>query len=421
VALRTTPVRVDGNAGATDWVAVSTGFTHACGVRSGGALHCWGRNDSGEFGNGTERSSFETATPGRVAGTTRWLSVSGGNGHSCGVRADHTLWCWGNNYAGVLGVGGNVPLAMAPVRVGAATNWAQVFAGFEHTCGVRTSGALYCWGDNTAGQLGNGTTTDRSTPTRVGTATGWLRVTGGYDHTCAVRTTGTLYCWGSNADGQLGVGTTDNKPHSTPVRVGTATGWSAVAAGYSYNCAVRTTGTLYCWGSNFAGQLGNGTTTARPAPTRVGTATGWKAVAAGISDTCAVRTTGTLYCWGDGLAPRTSGGTAPTMPVRIGTATGWVAVAVGDGHACATRTTGTVYCWGSNRRGQVGSDTSGYVYVPTRVGTATGWAVPTAGWGHSCVLRTSGTVYCWGDNTDGQLGVVVPGSVVYAAGLIQGE
>ncbi|GAB1692584.1 Ig-like domain-containing protein [Krasilnikovia sp. M28-CT-15] len=188
-------------------------------------------------------------------------------------------------------------------------------------------------------------------------AVSWRSVEAGFLNTCATRTDGTLWCWGANRRGELGDGTTIAR--STPVQVGTATTWDTVSAGHSHTCATRTEGTLWCWGDNSYGQLGDGTTTRRDTPVQIGAGDTWNAVSAGDAHTCATRAEGTLWCWGDNYDGELGDGTNTSRytPVQVDTVTTWDSVSAGWHHTCATRTDGTLWCWGSNGAGEIG-DTS---------------------------------------------------------------
>jgi alpha-tubulin suppressor-like RCC1 family protein len=349
---------------------------------------------------------------GHHATTAVVQSVSAGGLHTCAVKTDHTLWCWGSNFYGQLG-DGTTTNRTAPVQVsGHATDWAAVTAGASHTCAVRTDHTLWCWGLNGDGEFGNGTTTDSPVPVQVGGhAADWAAVTAGTGNTCAVKTDHTLWCWGYNPDGQVGDGSTTGR--TVPVQVsGHAADWAAVtagAAGASDTCAVRTNGTVWCWGDNTYDQLGGSTTTGSPVPVQVsGHATDWAAVTAGGDHTCAVKTDHTLWCWGLNNDDQLGDGNATESPVPVqvsGHAADWAAVTAGGIHTCAVKTDHTLWCWGDNTYGQVGDGSTTTRTVPVQVsGHAADWAAVTAGLFHTCAVKTDGTLWCWGWNPDGQLG-----------------
>jgi len=211
----------------------------------------------------------------------------------------YAAYAWGDNSSGQLGNGATINQS-APVQVGTNTHWASIAAGLWHTVAVRTDGTLWAWGGNSFGELGDGTTTDRHAPVQVGTDTHWASVAAGSWEstdvgawTVAVKTDGTLWAWGDNSFGELGDGTTTGR--NAPVRVGTDTHWAQVSAGAQHTVAVKTDGTLWAWGNNGSGQLGDGTTTEQHAPVPVGTDTNWVQVSAGSGYTVAVRTDGTLW------------------------------------------------------------------------------------------------------------------------------
>ncbi len=337
-----------------------------------------------------------------------WSTVSAGSEHTCGVRTDHTLWCWGDNSAGQLGLGDRTTHAV-PSRVGTESNWAQVSAGGlygDYTCAVRTDKTLWCWGDNFAGKLGLGDTRNRVVPSRVGTRSDWAQVSAGSYHTCAVRTDNTLWCWGVNFAGQLGLG--DRTTRAVPSRVGTRSDWAQVSVGSYHTCAVRTNNSLWCWGYNYVGELGLGDRTTRTLPRRVGTRSSWAQVSAGSSHTCAVRTNNTLWCWGDNYVGKLGLGdtTTRTVPRRVvGTRSDWAQLSAGSGHTCATRFDHTFWCWGGNGLGQLGLGDTEDRTVPEMVGTRSDWDYVSAGELHTCGVRADNTLWCWGDNGAGQLGL----------------
>jgi alpha-tubulin suppressor-like RCC1 family protein len=261
------------------FASMAPGGSHTCGVRApDGAVACWGDNSLGQLGLGdtTARTSPQVVP---LASPARRLTA--GYEHSCAVLMDGSLWCWGDNSEGQLGLNDayGSPNASSPTRVGQATDWLTVSGGQGHTCGIRAPGTMWCWGRNTSYELGLGTVQpiQLRAPTQVGTLSDWVYVELGQDDACAVRKDGSLWCWGDGTSGQLA-----SPPGlvMAPTQVGTDTDWTTVATDAFSTCALKATGALYCWGRNAEGQLGLGDTTDRTSPTVTGSdaSFGWVAV-----------------------------------------------------------------------------------------------------------------------------------------------
>jgi alpha-tubulin suppressor-like RCC1 family protein len=333
---------------------------NTCVIAPDGSLWGWGWNPTGALGLG---DTMDRDRPERV-GTASWVAVDSGGEHACGIQTDGSLWCWGENDDGELGIGmatGNRP---SPQRAGTDTDWAQLEAGANYVCAVKAGGTLWCWGRGRRGQLGLGLTNQRSSPTQVGTDTDWAQVSARTNHTCATKTDGSLWCWGSNNAGELGFVTSLGSA-STPQRVGTDRDWAHVSAGgtlgtlpvgfvYGFTCAIKTDGSLWCWGENAAGQLGLGGAMDRDTPTRVGADNDWTLVHTGAFHACAVKA-GALYCWGDNTDGQLglSGG-ARDVPTRVGTDMDWATVGAAYQHTCAIKTDDSIWCWGTDTDGELG-------------------------------------------------------------------
>jgi alpha-tubulin suppressor-like RCC1 family protein len=418
---RSTPVTTF--AGGTDWKQVSGGYRYTAAIKTDGTLWTWGRNTSGQLGNNTIINRFTPVTT--FAGGTNWKQVSGGYGHTAAIKTDGTLWTWGANTSGELGRNPDTSSRLTPVTTFAGgTNWADtattdpaelytLSCGGRHTAAIKTDGTLWTWGLNGYGQLGDNTSNAaRSTPvTTFAGGTNWKQVSGGGRHTAAIKADGTLWTWGLNASGQLGNNTSTARSTPVTTRVG-GTDWKQVAGGRSHTAAIKTDGTLWTWGLNSYGQLGINTSTARSVPvTTFAGGTNWKQVSGGYRNTAAIKTDGTLWTWGfnyyGAIGDNTSAAnTARTTPVTtFAGGTNWKQVACGGYHIVAIKTDGTLWTWGLGTSGQLGDNTSTDRSTPvTTFAGGTNWKQVSCGGYHTAAIKTDGTLWTWGRNTAGQLG-----------------
>jgi len=305
----------------TNWSSVSSLSNNSTvAIKSNGTLWSWGRNATGHLGLG---NTTDYSSPKQVGALTNWLSVSGGLNSALAVKTDGTLWAWGSNGSGQLGVG-DITNRSSPAQVGALTGWSSVSIGYLHTAAIKTDGTLWMWGINSYGRLGLGNTTDYSSPKQVGSLTTWLRAVASNYHTAAIKNDGTLWAWGKNSSGQLGQGNTTN--YSSPKQVGALTAWSSVVVGYNHNIALKTDGTLWGWGVGYNGQLGLGNTTDYSSPKQVGALTNWLSIVAGYINSAAIKTDNTWWTWGNNEYGQLGQGntTNRSSPVQIGTSTNWL-------------------------------------------------------------------------------------------------
>jgi len=343
---------------------VTLGMQNTCALRADSSLWCWGSNSYGQIHLSSTSSRL---TPVQVPGAA-WGQVASGQTHSCAVRVDGTLSCWGNNASGQLGAA-TVGLNMVQAEV-AGGPWQSVSTGSYQTCAIKADNTLWCWGDNTNGQLGVGDTLQKNSPTQV-VGQGFGQVSTNYLHSCAVKLDGTLWCWGLSTD--LQVGDSSLSSYMVPSQVA-GTNWAQVTTGLYHTCAIKKDSTLWCWGGNYSGQLGTATipvinTSKTSAAVQITDAT-WKSVSAGQSHTCAITIDGSLWCWGSNSQGQLGDKTQAlkNTPVNIVVAgVSWAAVAAGATHTCALAVGGSLWCWGDNTAGQLGIGSNELHTSPARV------------------------------------------------------
>jgi alpha-tubulin suppressor-like RCC1 family protein len=346
--------------GAGAFSVVSAGGAHTCATTHSGTLYCWGANSSGQVGVGTV---IDYARPVLVAASAN--SVSAGGSHSCAIVAG-VLYCWGLNDDGQLGDGSKT--ARSRPTAASVSSWpvGSVIAGGSHTCGGFNDDpwdygeSTTCWGNNAQGQLG-----------ALANTSMFALVAGGA-HTCGTDygPSHTLYCWGSNANGQLGV-VTSIQSSATPHWVGPLSENGALTAGRAHTCAsltIESNSGLFCWGLNDDGQLGDGTTTQRTIPVLVRGGP-FSSATAGGAHTCALTSAGRAYCWGANDHGQLGDGTTTkrTSPVLVAGGLSFMSLSAGGSHTCGV-TVGGLYCWGANGRGQLGNGTISDSAMPVRVG-----------------------------------------------------
>jgi len=406
-------------------VSVDAGAEFTCAVLADGSARCWGANFFGQLGRGTTG-----------AGTSQGSAVLGGGGsfaardvatgraHSCIVRGNGTVSCWGLNQHGQLGDGSTNTVRLTAVNVNPLsplTGAVAVAAGDSHTCALLANGTARCWGTNDSAQLGSaGGPGDSPTPVTVLNLSNAVSLTAGTFHTCALLANGTVSCWGTNFDGQVGQSQTGFFSFGSPVPVAGVSNAVAIAAGSSHTCALLANGSARCWGSNLNGELGRRDCRifgcpANSTPDGVASLSGAVAITAGLNSTCALRADGTGACWGHGESGELGDGTLVTSRTLIGAPfalSGTVAVGAGRVHTCGLAAGGGAFCWGDNSHGQLGDGTTTSRSLPTAVTTRpTFLVVPlgrttqiATGDFHTCALQAHGGVLCWGDNDFGQLG-----------------
>ncbi|MBU6335965.1 MAG: RCC1 repeat-containing protein, partial [Chloroflexi bacterium] len=345
-------------------VQIAAGGAHSCALTSAGGVWCWGLNWNGQIGDGTTTNRL---TPVAVSGLGSGVrAIALGDSHSCALTSGGAVLCWGSNNNGELGDGTLVERRTTPVAVRTLGSGVQAIAAGGSgsngsSCALLGSGAVRCWGANAFGQLGDGSTTDRRAPVAVSTLnSGVQAIDVGGSHACALTGLGVFVCWGDNTFGQLGDGSTNSS--SVPVAVSLVSRGSAISAGEAHTCAVNRDGAVFCWGRNHIGQLGDGTTADRRTRRLVsGMTSGMTAVAAGARHSCALTSGGAVRCWGRNQSGQLGDGSGADRSVPVALpllGSGVRALAAGSEHSCALTTAGAVFCWGYNVVGAVGDGTT---------------------------------------------------------------
>ena len=424
--------------------SVASKFFDTCALSSDGQAYCWGNNGSGQLGTGdtlaylvpqrvaSYLAGYKTGVPGKTS-----IAVAGGAYHTCAIASDNNAYCWGYDSNGQLGDGttNNVnPTTISAVDTSGVLSGKTIRAissALYHTCAIASDNQAYCWGMGLGGKLGNNSTTQSTVPVAVDTSGVFsgktvLSIATGPGTNCAIASDNQAYCWGSNTYGQIGDGTSGTN-YLVPSAVDTSGVLSgktikAISIGTTHTCAIASDNKAYCWGGNSNGQIGDGTTgTNRLVPVAVSTSgvlagKTLVSISAGAYHTCVVDSNGAAYCWGTGGSGRLGNNSTSdsNVPVAVNTAGALsgktiLSISAGHYHTCAIASDNQAYCWGSNTNGQLGNNSTTQSTVPVAVNTPSYLSGKTilsisAGDSHNCELASDNQLYCWGYNIYSQLG-----------------
>ncbi|MCB9064973.1 MAG: HYR domain-containing protein [Chitinophagales bacterium] len=353
----TSPIQV--GTAPTDWIDVKSGNYYGLGIKADGSLWAWGQNIFGQLGDNTTTTRKD---PVRIGTDNDWVKVAPGRYHSVALKADGTLWAWGQNTDGQVG-DGTTTTRKAPVKIGTSTDWVDIAAGVQHTLAIKSDGTLWAWGNNGNSRLGDGTTTGRTTPVQIGTSKNWVSVSAGNVHSMALQADGSLWGWGSNSNGQLGDGSTTNS--TTPKKITANMNnniWVSVETAFEHSIGLQSDGSLWAWGNNSQGQLGDGTTQTRTSPRHIALGINdWVAISSPARHGTARRGDGTVWAWGVNSNGELGDGTTTdrTSPVQCGSDGGWAHHSAGYGHTQLVKPQRQQICGvGRNHYGQLGHGTT---------------------------------------------------------------
>lgn len=348
------------------FTSIHNGWAHACVLAKSGEVSCWGNNLAGQVGiPGTDNSTV----PVPVIGLSGVHQLSAGDSATCAVSDGH-VHCWGACANGQRGDGTICDGNPSPSTVSKLSDASAVTVGRTHVCAVRAAGTVACWGLDDHGQVGEPTLTEQDTPFDVPDLMGIVELALGFSHTCALDGSGRVFCWGDDSYGQLGDGGSVDQVVPTRAKVDDV---AHIAAGFHHTCAVRLDGTAWCWGENSVGQLGNGSTMNSSLPVQAGdlsdltgiSVSGYATIGE-VGHTCARGSTGTVWCWGDNMFGEL--GNASTQeehaPIEVPGVHDALEVSSGAKDSCVRRGDSTVWCWGANDSGELGNGGTGESHVP---------------------------------------------------------
>lgn len=351
--------------------------------------YAWGYNDFGQMGIG---NNIHQSVPVKTGANISWRVLAAGGYFTMGISDKGNLYTWGRNNWAQLGNGFSFTNEYSPIMIGSDTDWDTIVGGGYHAMALKTDGSLYTWGSNEFLQVGSGVYYAQSTPRRLGSDNDWVTIAAGGTHSMALKADGRLFVWGRNAYGQLGQGNFSFGT-GTPTQVGTDNDWVAISAGNQHSLALKADGRLFACGKDDRGQLGDGGSyAAQNTMVQVGSDNDWVFIGTGLDQSMAIKADGSLYAWGRNDYGQVGDGgihVNPASPIRIGTDTDWVSVTGGNGHSIGLKADGRIFSWGSETFGELGDGGSnGFQNSPVQVGGDKHWVQISSNFLHSVALSS---------------------------------
>lgn len=340
------------------WTDIAVGKTHSVALKSDGTLWTWGSNDDYQLGNGAKDNK---AAPIQIGSDTDWMSVFAGDTHSFAIKKDGSTWSWGGSYTGHLALSGNPSSVEKPTKCDESLSSVKAIqAGYAHSVAIKSDGTILVWGSSGRGQFGNSKEGQTGAlPSQVGETAEWVTVSAGTSHNIALKKDGSLWAWGDNTNGQLGDGSTTQR--NVPTQITKGKDWAFIDAGANHNLTVKKDGTLWSWGSNMNGQLGDKSTDARSKPSKIGKDNDWVWVEAGFDTSFGMKKDGSIWSWGVNYAGHLGNGLLENVnaPTKIIAAKDWKKVVSREGHGLAIDKNNQIWSWGDNSSGQLGNAAGG--------------------------------------------------------------
>lgn len=398
-----------------DYVNIVATAQSFCGLTAMGTAWCWGSDEQEQLGNAAVSGNKllpSALDMSQVTGDTRFISMLAGGWSSCGLTSQGNAYCAGAYGDGILGYGGAVSgPAPRPVAVPTSQKFRDLTNGYDHQCGLTSQGHAYCWGNNEYGQLGIAYASEKEIYPRVVSSPGsdvFIHVVAGRSGTCGLGSSGTVFCWGGDDFGQLGNGEPKEAQY-VPTAIDSALKFVSIVAGENHNCAITQEGAAYCWGRNDKKQLGDGTSTDSASPKLVGGSRRFVSVTAGKNHTCGVAVNGVSYCWGSDNVGQSGNGDAITGlqsdPIALDSSELFRSVITGYSFTCGVSDAGKAYCWGSNSWGRLGKGMmDGFETRPYAVSSGDTFVRISAGYAHACAISQRNQAVCWGHDGFEQLG-----------------
>lgn len=377
------------------YTQLDLGDQHGCGLSTTGKIRCWGNNGNNQLADQKSQGYVPGSLPQEVISSSSFINLNAGDNHTCAIKASGRLYCWGNNNSGQLGNGTtNTRIILPRLVADNSAIYSRVDVGLFGNCAITDSKALKCWGNGGRGLL------QIASPRAVDVGGEYSQFSISADHTCAITTAGILKCWGSNYYNECGPGA--NVQIKTPHVLDSESTYAQISAGQGYSCGITSLGALKCWGHNGNGQLGDGTIESRESPVIISGGLKYSKVATSKygATTCAITTAGALKCWGKNYAAQVGDGTGVQRltPVDVDRGVQYVSVTVGNAHSCGITAAGALKCWGSNLFGQVGNGTSATTVttVPAEIDIGASYIDISAGYSDTCGITDQATLKCWG-------------------------